>query len=277
MNPYPTPHLLIAALFLLMLWTPVLAQEAQDVSDTTLSEEAYRHEIETYVTTPCIVRAVDETPMSEYFNGKEFLHLIETEPSEPFATFKQDREKMIAEMMDVEGLGQVREKPESVRKAFFKLTQKACLVGMKKGFNRGAPEEGQVVAPETATSDIENRSHEERETSPKLLNRDSLWDRMKELDDMVNQQAQDFDEMEQERLHAVERRQASVPEAVRHETLKRCKKKFERVEKAGFGGGSWSLLQSCVSTELDAYLDLKQTYGDSLLDSSLSGSTDSTR
>ena len=89
---------------------------------------------------------------------------------------------------------------------------------------------------------------------------------MKELDDVVNQQAQEFDELEQERLHAVENRQASVPAEVRHETLKRCKKKFERVEKAGFGGGSWSLLQSCVSTELDAYLDLRQTYGDSLSD-----------
>ena len=54
---------------------------------------------------------------------------------------------------------------------------------------------------------------------------------MKELDAMVNQQATEFEEMEQERLYAVERRQASVPEAVRQETLQQCKKKFERIEK----------------------------------------------
>lgn len=118
----------------------------------------------------------------------------------------------------------------------------------------------------TAVSRKSGPSAQSQGKAPAIPDRTKLWDQMKELDAMVNQQVQDFEHLEQERLHAVAKRQASVPETVRQETLQQCKKKFERIEKAGFGGVSWSLLQSCVSNELDAYLDLKQTYGDSLTD-----------
>ena len=257
MNSYPTPHLLIAALFLLMLWTPVLAQEAQDVSDTTLSDEVLRQEVRDAVVIPCVDEAFTEmvkvAGLEEQVTVNDLKHALGPNVVQPTNEFVTNVVK------------QVRGEPDTVRKGWYKIALGVCMNMVKEKVRSENP-------LGTAVSRKSGSLAQSQGKAPAIPDRTKLWDQMKELDAIVNQQATEFEEMEQERLYAVERRQASVPEAVRQETLQQCKKKFERIEKAGFGGGSWSLLQSCVSNELDAYLDLKKTYGDSLSDG-----TDSTR
>ena len=148
-----TPRPLIVALFLLMLWTPVLAQEAQDVSDMTLSEEAFRQEIVAYVTTPCIERAVDESPTSKYFSGKDFIRLMETETMEPFGTLRWKNDAFIASVIDMKNIGMVKEKPEQARKIWYKMMQKACLEGMKESFNRGVKKKSETSPSSVAQSE----------------------------------------------------------------------------------------------------------------------------
>ena len=104
-----------------------------------------------------------------------------------------------------------------------------------------------------------------QKAAPKLPDRSSLRDRMKELDESVNQPALDFEEFKREQRLATSKTFGLVPEAVKQDALKRCKERGKRMGTNGFGS-SWSMLQMCVSNELDAYLVLKQTYGYSLSD-----------
>ena len=247
MNPSPTQPLFL--LFLLLFWTPAFAQEAQDVSDTTPSDEVLRQEIDMHMLAPCFDTVfgemIEEAGLSEQMSVADFMRFV---GDERFITINA---KLKADIIE-----KVRGKPEPDRISWYKVGAGLCITTGREQMHDTNPLK--ALIPDKQDKPAPQKS------APKLFNRDKLWDQMKELDTIVNQQAQDFEDMEQERLHAVAKRQASVPEAIRQETLRQCKKKRQRIEKAGFGGSSWSLLQSCVSNELDAYLDLKQAYGDSL-------------
>lgn len=244
--------------FVLSLATLVMAEpisesqnQAEAPSDGVLSDEMYRQEVQNSVITPCL---------EEVFG--EMLKVTGIEDV-TVSDFKQVFGGEAVVLKKAEGLtdvviARVKGKPENERRVWYKIGLGMCIKEGKERMRKDNPldfstsRQQENPAPHKAASALPDRS--------------IMWDQMKKADAFLNEQIQGIEALEQERLRAVERRQTAVPEAIRQETLQRCKKKFARIEKAGFGGGSWSLLQSCVSNELDAYLDLKQTYGDALSD-----------
>ena len=73
--------LLIVCMFVLpMLCTPSFAQEVQDVSDTTLSDEVLRQEIDTHMLTPCFDTVfgemIEEAGFSEQVSVADIMRFI---------------------------------------------------------------------------------------------------------------------------------------------------------------------------------------------------------
>ena len=139
MNPYPTPHLLIAAFFLLMLWTPVLAQEAQDVSDTTLSDEVLRQEVRDAVVTPCVDEAFTEmvkvAGLEEQVTVNDLKHALGPNVVQPTNEFVTNVVK------------QVRGEPDTVRKGWYKIALGVCMNMVKEKVREREPVGG-CCAPE---------------------------------------------------------------------------------------------------------------------------------